>query len=479
MTSRRQLLAAAAGLAGAAVLPALAAEAPPHWDVRCDVLVAGGGGAGLAAAVAAAELGARVLLTEKLPLLGGDTLRSTGYLAAPGNPAQQAAGIADSVEQYERETFEAGRRTADPAVVKALAENLPETLHWLLRQGVVFDGRNYEIYGALYPRCVKPVLPRGSAYIRALSEKAAQLGAEIRTETALEALFTVPDGAVVGAALRRSDGTLLTVSAEKGVVLATGGFGANPSLIAEVAPRFAGLATDNSPGNTGDALSIAQRIGARLVNLASVECVAGNPPGKKRHARLFIPSDFILVDRSGRRFVEEDAERLDITEALLSAGGRCWAVFDAQGESRLDPVSRKALYQAWVADEAWQAESPQALARLTGLSAPGLENTLRHYNREAWGRATPAGKCRRIGCSPIDRAPFWAIEVGLTVHYTAGGLAIDAEARCLDADDRPIPRLYAAGEVTGSVHGENRLGGNGLADALTFGRLAGAACASR
>ncbi len=480
MTSRRALIAAtAASLSGLSALPARATEPPHRWDAVCDVLVAGGGGAGLAAAVAAAELGAHVILAEKLPLLGGDTLRSTGYLAAPGNPAQQEAGITDSVEQYERETFEAGRRSADPAVVKALAENLPETLHWLTDHGVVFDGRNYEIYGALYPRCVKPVLSRGSAYIRALSEKAAQAGAQLHAETALETLYTAPEGSVIGAALRRSDGTLFTVRAEKGVVIATGGFGANPSLIAEVAPRFAGLATDNSPGSTGDALAIAQRIGAQLTNLASVECVAGNPPGKKRHARLFIPSDFILVNREGRRFVEEDAERLDITEALLKAGGRCWAVFDAQGESRLDPVSRKGLYQAWVADEAWQAESPQALAQAAGLSASGLAQTLRNYNRQAWGRTTPVGKCRRIGCSPIDRAPFWSFEVGLTIHYTNGGLAIDREARCLDAEGRPIAGLYAAGEVTGSVHGANRLGGNGLADALTFGRLAGAACATR
>ena len=475
MTSRRTLLGAAVL---AAAVPARADDALLRWDAEYDILIAGGGGAGLAAAVSAAELGAHVLLTEKLAMLGGDTLRSTGYLAAPGNPAQKAAGINDSVSFYREQTFAAGGRTADPEVVTALAENLPDTVRWLTECGVVFDGRNYEIYGALYPRCIKPLLPRGSAYIRALSEKAVRSHVWILTETALETLFTTPEGRVVGARLRRSDGSEFLVHTRKGVVLTTGGFGANTALISDLAPKFAGLATDNSPGSTGDGLTIARRLGARLTNLSSVECVAGNPPGKKRHARLFIPSDFMLVNRSGERFVEEDASRRDITEALLAEGGRCWAVFDAQGESRLDPVSKKALYQALVADEAFQADTPTALAQALNLKPAALLKTLRDYNREAWGRTAPHGKCRRIGCSPIDRAPYWAYEVGLTIHYTAGGLAVDAGARCLDNDNRPIPGLYAAGEVTGSVHGLNRLGGNGLADALTFGRMAGIACAS-
>lgn len=475
MTSRRRLLSSAALWAA---LPLHAAEVPDRWDAEYDVLVAGGGGAGLAAAVSAAQLGAHVLVAEKLPMLGGDTLRSTGYLAAPGNTAQQSAGIRDSVAFYREQTFTAGGRAADPDVVTALAENLPETVRWLTECGVVFDGRNYEIYGALYPRCIKPLLPRGSAYIRMLSEKLTQSHGRILTETRLEELCAAPDGRIVGARLRRSDGTEFLVHTRKGVVIATGGFGANAALVADLAPKFAGLATDNSPGSTGDGLTVARRIGAKLTNLSSVECVAGNPPGKKRHARLFIPSDFILVNRDGRRFVEEDASRHDITEALLAAGGRCWAVFDAQGESRLDPVSKKGLYQALVADEAFQADTPAALAKTLHINPTGLTKTIQTYNREAWGRTTPHGKCRRIGCSPIDHAPYWAYEVGLTIHYTAGGLAVDAQTRCLDNDLRPIPGLYAAGEVTGSVHGINRLGGNGLADALTFGRLAGAACAA-
>ena len=182
MTSRRTLLGAAVF---AAAVPARADDAPLRWDAEYDVVVAGGGGAGLAAAVSAAELGAHILLTEKLAMLGGDTLRSTGYLAAPGNPAQKAAGINDSVSFYREQTFAAGGRTADPEVVTALAENLPDTVRWLTECGVVFDGRNYEIYGALYPRCIKPLLPRGSAYIRALSEKAVRSHVWILTETAL------------------------------------------------------------------------------------------------------------------------------------------------------------------------------------------------------------------------------------------------------------------------------------------------------
>lgn len=269
----------------ASAFPAWADPAPERWDAEYDVLVAGGGGAGLAAAVSAAQLGAHVLLTEKLTMLGGDTLRSTGYLAAPGNPAQKAAGINDSVSFYREQTFTAGGRAADPEVVTALAENLPDTVRWLTECGVAFDGRNYEIYGALYPRCIKPLLPRGSAYIRTLSEKAAQAHVQILTETALETLFTTPDGRIVGARLRRSDGTEFLVHTRKGVVLATGGFGANAALISDLAPKFAGLATDNSPGSTGDGLTIARRIGILFRKKRSIRRSSPTKPSNRTHQR--------------------------------------------------------------------------------------------------------------------------------------------------------------------------------------------------
>ena len=489
MISRRSLLngiglAAALSSVHAAQPPAAAPRLPQEWAQTFDVIVVGGGGAGLAAAVAAAQKKASVCLIEKMPLLGGNTLRSTGYLSCVEPRRQTLNGIRDSEELHFSQTMQAGLNRANPQLVQTMVSETPKTVAWLEECGVLFQDSVYEIYGSGYKRCLKPVLPRGTAYIRALSQRAIELGVRIKLETSLTDIYLDAAGEAVGVAVRSRTGATEVIGARRGIVIATGGYGANAVLIEKYAPVLKGLPTDNSPGSTGDALFIARRLGIALEGLEYIECVAGNPPGRKTHARLFIPSDFILINEKGERFVEEDALRRDLTMAILAQPHRrCYTVFDSQGVAHLDPISQKGLYQALVADEAWSARTLEELAALMHVPAAAFTSAVGRYNdKAAAGAKTRSNykgtdKCSRVGCTPLTESPYWAYEVGLTVHYTPGGIVINEKGQCLTTRGRAVGRLWAAGEATGSVHGANRLGGNGLADALTFGRLAGTAAA--
>lgn len=475
MISRRQLMAGIGAFSFGCPVFSASGALPERWNRTFDVIVAGGGGAGLAAAVSAAQHGASVLLVEKMALLGGDTLRSTGYLSCVEPRRQRLNGIQDSQDLHYRQTMHSGQNRGNPHLVRTMVQEVPETVAWLEELGVVFQDAVYEIYGSNYRRCLKPLLPRGSAYVRALSQRAAALGVQVLLETPLTDLYLDESGRAVGILTRDARGESVAFGARRGIVLATGGFGANRKMVARYAPVLAGLPTDNSPGSTGDVLLAAPRYGIALEGLEYVECVAGNPPGRKTHARLFLPADFVLVNEQGARFVEEDALRLELTKAILrQSNRRCFTVFDQQGVDRLDPISQKGLYQALVADEAWCADSLGELADKMRVSSRRLKDEIDRYNMAAaQAGELDNGKCARVGCTQLVKPPFWAYEVGLTVHYTPGGLRINEHGLVMRTDGSPVEALWAAGETTGSVHGVNRLGGNGLADALTFGRLWG------
>lgn len=484
MTSRRMLL---SGIAACVFSNGLSfrlhAEEVQNWTQTYDVIVVGGGGAGLAAAVSAAQHKASVCLIEKLPLLGGDTLRSTGYFSCVEPRRQRLSGVEDSVELHYKQTMEAGGNLADPKIVKKMVREAPATIVWLEQFGVLFQDAVYEIYGAGHKRCLKPLLPRGTAYVRALSQAAAALGVKTMLETRLTDIHFDEQQRAIGISAISSRNELLQLRARRGIVLACGGFGANADMVAANAPILAGLPTDNSPGSTGDALVLAKQYDLALEGLSYVECVAGNPPGRKTHARLFLPADFILINDNGERFVEEDALRAELTQAILKQPNRrCFTVFDRQGVDRLDPISQKGLYQALVADEAFNADTLEELAHLMRVPSQRFEAEVKRYNnlsvQSPLNASQGNNKCSRVGCTPLLKAPYWAYEVGLTVHYTPGGLVVNDRSEVLRNDGRPVPGLWAAGEVTGSVHGANRLGGNGLADALTFGRLAGLSAAN-
>lgn len=440
-----------------------------------DVVVIGGGGAGLAAAASAAESGASVVLLEKLSAVGGNTLRSAGIFNAVDPARQRALGIKDSVAWHARQTLESGRGLNDPTVVERFAQEAPQTLVWLESLGLHFMPKIVATWGSQWPRGHKPAMPRGTGYIRALSGRLLSLGGEIRTGAACERLIKSDGGRIAGVSYVQ-DGKVHDVCARRGVILCAGGYAASKPLLQRYAPQLAGMPTDNSPGSTGEVMLAAEAAGAALANLSCVQTVPGSPPGRDFQVRLDLDSGrFILVDRAGHRFVDEDAARDVLSAAILSRkNDGVFSVTDNAAVESFDLLSRKSVYRGLQTGDALRAGTLDTLAQEAGLSAEGLRASIAAFNEEA---RAGRGKCGRIRCRPIESPPFWAAPIVLNVHSTMGGLRIDPSARVLDVRGQPMPGLFAAGEIVTSVHGANRIGGNGIAAAMTFGRIAGLAAA--
>lgn len=470
-------------LAGAAAAAALPLRARAGWlaswlEGDADVIVVGSGAAGLSAAVEAADAGASVLVLEKASEIGGNTLISGGYFAAVDPERQARQGISDSPELFFRQAYELGGRKASPALVRRMAEHSEEALKWLESLGMVFRPKVIEIYGGHWARCHVPVMPLGNGYIRALSFAAISRGVRIRTACPVTGIV-LRKGRAAGVEIIEN-GRKKTLRALRGIVIASGSFAASEELVARFAPQLRGLTTDNVPEATGEVMMAAHAAGAALVGMQYIQCLPGCPPGRKHRVRFHSDvSRYIFVNRLGRRFCREDGPRDELRDAVLAQPGRlAYTIVDSEGFRSYGIVVQKEAVQALEAGEAWKADSVAGLARRIGLPEEALAASVAEFNKAVTTGKDPFGRSPRELRHTLSHPPFWACYAGMTVHYTEGGLAISPRAQCLDEAGRPMPGLYAAGAVTGGVHGSNRLGGHGLTDAVVFGRTAGREAAS-
>ncbi|MCI5851253.1 MAG: flavocytochrome c [Sutterellaceae bacterium] len=470
--SRRALLGTA--VAGAALhsLPASAGFFT-GFGSEADVIVVGAGAAGLSAAVSAAEAGASVLVLEKMPSIGGDTLISGGFFAAIDPESQASSGVSDNEELFFRQTYEGGDRVADPKLVRVLVHEATASFHWLQGMGMRFQPGVIEIYGAHWKRCHKPLLPAGSGYIQALSARALKLGVKIKKNVKVVSL-RFNRRRCVGVEAEEG-GKKEFLRARCGVVLAAGGFGSNPSLVKKFAPGLSNLTSDNSPGSTGEVMLAAEAAGVMLRDMQYIQCLPGCPPGRTHRVRLHNDvSRFIFVDGNGHRFVREDARRDVIRDKVLELPERlAYSIADNAGLRSYNMLIQKEAWKGIETGDAWMARSIPELARKMGLPAAELSATVRRYNAAVDRRRDWLGKSPAELRFRIEKPPFWGCYAGMAVHYTMGGIAISPKAECLGKDGKPVPGLWAAGEITGGVHGANRLGANGIADAVSFGRIAG------
>lgn len=464
---RRELLAGAgvlalAGFSKTADAGGFDAREEEFPQEYADIVIVGGGAAGLSAAVSAAEtarkLGRRlrIVLFEKNAEIGGDTLLAGGYFNAVDPGRQAAMHIADSTELFEKQMLEAAGGGCSPELVHRLAVDASEALDWLESYGVIFVPRVYQVFGSLYPRAHKPVLPAGRGYVQALAKAAIAAHVSIRTSSRVESL--IKEGSAVRGVVYEKDG-VRNVCRSSGVVIASGGFGANRRLVKTYAPALAELAVDTQPGSTGDLHLAAQAAGAELINMSFIECIPGAGVDVAYPLRLdYIPERMIFVDDKGSRFVEESSTRQQIASAILARRpSKVWAVADQSLVSDLDARFQKNIYRGLYAAAAWRESTIERLAARMGIDVEGLRRTV----------SMPPADER------IRSAPFWAVEVHLRVHATLGGIRISESARALDSSGQGIPGLWAAGAVTGGVHGRNRIGGNGINTAVVFGRIAG------
>lgn len=467
--------AAAVGILGSTV--ATTAEAAIKWDETYNVVVIGAGGAGLTAAVSAKEAGAKkVVVLEKMMFAGGNTIRAGGEFNAAIKADYEKAGIKDSPKLHAEQTLAAGDGRGDPALVNQLTEKAPESVQWLKDHGVKFQDHIYQIYGGLYKRARNPLGPRGGAYIKALLEVCKKEDIPIMFNARVVEIIREGNlsGRVLGVKVELK-GKTMYICATNAVVAAAGGFAASDRLTGISDPRMEKLGTTNHPGATGDVLTNLVDIGAGTRGLDYIQCIPGGVPGEKYPPNLFTHVDrFLFINLNGQRFIKEDARRDVLRDAMLDQPKAiAWTLVDADGFEQQKNSKGPENEAALKAGTLYYADTIEDLAKKTGLPAKELKEAVDTYNKAVDTKKDPFGRAETVLVNKIIKAPFYAGRVTMKRHHTMGGVIINKDAQVIDRHGNVIPGLYAAGEVTGGIHGTNRVGGNAMADIFTYGRIAG------
>jgi fumarate reductase flavoprotein subunit len=450
-----------------------------------DVVVVGAGGAGMAAAIEAADAGASVVVLEAGKRPGGSTALSGGVFYAAGTSVQAAAGIHDTVEAMYRYYMTFNRWNLEPWLIRRFCAEAAPTLEWLLGLGAEIPVEGLYISGVEDTPRGHHVRGSGIALFERLLGAAAARGVEIHSEIRVESL-RFEDGAAAGVA---AQGAEVRAGA---VVLATGGYGANRELLAEFNPDVAEQDERwsfyfGSQTSRGDGIRMARALGAEIVGKNRL--LVNASPGFSRDVADFHPPWLVFVNRAGQRFMDETWPYCIAGHRIEAQPDRlCFAIFDEPtraGSPSRHPFADKlgvgdfAYSGDRLAEEAakgriLQAQTLEELARKAGIDPAGLHGTIRAYNADV--RAGTDRQFFKAGrLATIETPPFYAAEVhAASFGATSAGVRIDPDARVLRADAHAIAGLYAAGETAGGVLGERYVGGgNYIANALIFGRIAG------
>lgn len=501
------------------------------YDV--DVVIVGAGGAGMAAAASASAEGASVLVLEKAAAIGGNTklgegtydsadpeLQSTVEMTADNckevedaisvatdAPEYQAliddvaadyaewkasdgVNLFDSVNWHALQTYLGGGSIDNIPLIRVFAEQAPVTLEWLKNEiGVPFKSDYiFMPIGGKWTRGHQVDLVAatgaegdngGRVYIERLEAYATERGAIIETNAQVTALLADESGAVVGCEATRTDGSKITVNA-RSVIITSGGYGADSGLVLKYS-NGAITTTLHSCAvtSTGDGLALAESVGGSLINLDQIQVhPLGDPIDGCGCVSEFVgnwlsATEYLFVNKEGERFINEDNTRYAISMAELEqTDGEMWLIVDSSEIA--DDDTRDALIDSLLADgHSYVADTLEELAGKICVDPAVLTATVEKYNAGMLNGEDEFGKSASAD-SVIEQGPFYASLRTPTVHYTMGGIEINENAEVLDADGNAIPGLYAAGEVTSGIHGNNRLGGNAYPDIMTFGRIAGA-----
>lgn len=441
---------------------------PSEMKEEYDVVVIGSGGAGMSAAIAAKDAGASVVILEKMPVIGGNTSKSSAGMNASETKFQKEQGIQDSNDLFYEETLKGGKGTNDKELLHYLVDNSASAIDWLDSMDITLD--NITTTGGMsVTRTHRPT--DGSAVGRYLVDGLYANVTERKIPTFVNADVTElsdKDGAVTGVTVK-IDGKEKEVAA-KSVVLATGGFGANLDMVTKLKPELKGYVTTNQEGSTGDGIALAEEEGAATVDLEQIQI---HPSVEQKTAYLITEAvrgeGAILVNSKGERFVNE-LETRDTVSAAINAldPNYAYVVFDNALRGRV-----KAIEQYIEKGLVVEADSIEKLAKEIKVDEATLKTTLDTWNKSvadksdaAFGRTTGMDE-------DLSQAPYYAIKVAPGIHHTMGGLKINTNTEVLNTEGNAIPGLYAAGEVTGGIHGQNRIGGNAVADIIIFGRQAG------
>ena len=510
----------AAGLNPADFQTAVAASGEKAEDstMEADVVIVGAGGAGMTAAITAANEGKSVVVVESQAMVGGNSVRATGGMNAAKTVYQdenefgESAGVEktlktaaekyadnetitalaatvaeqwaayqanptgyfDSVELMELDTMIGGKGINDPALVETLCEGTADAIDWLDENGITLHNVS-SFGGASVKRIHRPVgddgkvVSVGSYMIPRLQQACEKAGVQILLSTTAEEILT-DGGKAVGIKATGATGETVTVNA-KAVILASGGFGANLDMVVEYKPELKGFMTTNAPGILGQGIAMAQAIGADTVDMDQIQI---HPTVQYDSAALITEGlrgdGAVLINAEGKRFIDEVGTRDVVSAAeVAQTGGYSWLVVD-QKMADASSVIQGYIKKGYTVE----GKTYEELAEAMGVDSAAFAETMANWN-QCVADKTDAEFGRTSFANPLDTAPYYAIKVTAGVHHTMGGLKIDTNTEVLDAEGNAIPGLFAAGEITGGVHGANRLGGNAVADFTVFGRIAGKA----
>lgn len=442
-------------------------EAAKLEDKETDIVIIGAGGAGLTAAIEATQNGAKVIVVEKMPMVGGNTKYATGGLNAAETSVQKDKGIDDTVAIFIEDTMKGGGNINNPELVKVLAERSAETVEWLMSIGADLTdvGR---MGGASKDRTHRPTggAPVGQHVVDVLYAKAQELGIEVLLESKVVEIIG-DSTAVNGVVVETANGNFNINS--KAVIIATGGFSADNELVSQFDPALKGYGTTNHPGATGDVLSFAKNLNLSYVDMEQIQTHPTVMPSNNYMITEAVRGNgAILVNREGKRFVNELDTRAVVSDALLAQEGASGYLFFDQSVRE----SLKAIDGYYNKGFLIEGETIEAIAAELNVDPAVLQETVETYNTYVAG-GTDTDFARQDMPRSLSVGPYYAVEVAPAIHHTMGGLKITTNGEVLNDSDVVVNGLYAAGEVTGGVHGNNRLGGNAMADITIFGRIAG------
>ncbi len=446
---------------------------------QVDVVVVGSGGAGLAAAISAAQAGASVAVFEKLDIFGGSTALSGFGYAAPGSWAQQRKGIDDSADALAQDMLVGGDNLGDPELVHTLCDGALDSFNWLtFNVGMPWYSFVVQDGGHSCARSTCPV-DYGAGAVAHLAKKARAVGAQLFSNARVSEILTNEAGAVTGVVVDdRVSGEQLTVAAPA-VVLAAGGFGANVQMRSQWDPELdERYRCTDSRGADGDGIVLASELGANLVGM---EWIQTHPYGSTTDGTMLdcggvrTDGNAVLVNTAGQRFVEELERRDVVSKAILAQEGGVGYMVMTEADAAAEGYTPETYDEtaAMYANGTWViGETLEDVCEPFGIDPQGLAQTLATWNADA-EKGSDSQFGYRAQMLTICEGPYVAFPVTPTVHYTMGGVQIDPEARVIAVDGEAIPGLFAAGEVTGGIMGTNRLGTTAVADITVFGRIAG------
>ena len=443
-------------------------------EINVDVVVVGSGGAGLISAIKAKETGANVVVLEKLPLIGGNTLISGAEYAAPMNWLQEKENISDSIELFKKDVEKAG---GDKELIDVLAKNALDGAKWL-KDDIKVEWTDELMFfgGHSVKRSLIPKGQSGKELINKLHAKTEELGIEILTETNAYELI-VKDNVVTGVKAKTKNGELIVNA--KSVILTTGGFGANKKMLNDNDKEIDDkILSTNSPGSTGDGIKMAQKIGADVVDLDKIQLY---PVCDVETGKLLYTGDTrlvggaILVNKEGNRFVEELGTRREISLGIKSqTDSIAYQIWDEDSmqKSKILPTHEIEYNNLIEGKKLCKVNSIDEMAEFFGIDKNNLKETIKKFNEDSENGKDTLFNLRRLGFK-IEKAPFYCLKAVPAVHHTMGGLRINKDANVLDKNGNIIKGLYAAGETTGGIHGNNRLGSVSITDITVFGIIAG------